>query len=62
MTVRQVMIDGGLAEEAEAVADAAGYGSLEEYVMHLLEEDLNRIERNLAVQNAIEGGELGADE
>lgn len=57
MGVRQVFIDSRIAEEAEHVADAAGYTDLDHYVMALIEEDLNRIERSLAVVNATEEGD-----
>ena len=53
MTVRTVHIDGALAEEADCVAEASGL-TLEEFVMVLLEEELNRIERTIAVHNEID--------
>jgi len=54
MSIRELYIDGNLANEAEQVAEAAGYDGLEHYVMHLLEEDLDRIERVIAVQNDLQ--------
>jgi len=62
MSLRELYIDGRLAEEAEHVAEAAGYDGLEHYVMALIEEDLNQIERTIAVQDAINANNEGDTE
>lgn len=42
MGARQLWIDGDLAENAEAMAEALGYQDLDYYVMDLLERDLEQ--------------------
>lgn len=40
MTIRQIMIDGTLAQDAELIAEVLGYESLEHYVMDLIAQDI----------------------
>lgn len=50
--VREVLIDSDLADDAVAVAEANGLG-LDTYIMKLIDEDLDRIERTVAAHGEI---------
>ena len=44
----KIKIDAGLLERAKRAAEAAGYSSIEEFVVHLLEKELARLETDEA--------------
>ena len=40
----KIKLDGGIIDRAKKVAEAAGYSSVEEFVTHIIEKELSKIE------------------
>lgn len=60
MSLKQVMIDGQLADQAEEMAEILGYtgsnkgaSALEYYIMDLIEEDISRKQQTAAVVRGV---------
>jgi hypothetical protein len=44
MGMKKVKIDGDLLDRAKAAAETAGYSTVEEFLSHLIEKELGKIE------------------
>ena len=53
MAIRQLMIDGQIAADAEEIADILGYPSLEHYVMELLAQDIAEKQDMVCMAHAV---------
>ena len=42
----KIKLDDALADRARRAAEAAGYSSLEEFIQHLIEKELARVEKS----------------
>lgn len=53
MSIREVQLDGNLANDAEAVADMLGYDNLDYFINHIVEEKVNEVNEVAAVVHAV---------
>ena len=44
MAMKKVKLDADLLEKAKAVAETAGYSTVDEFISHLLEKELKKVE------------------
>jgi hypothetical protein len=53
MSIREVMIDGSLAQDAEAIADMLGYDNLDNFINSVLADKVNEVNQSAAVARAV---------